>query len=245
MGNKYSTLIHHPSEQKHDLIIDKFKRIPHMMSNNRLLIYDNLKEIVIDLIVILCSNELSFFNYNEIASRLSANKMIVVCVKINSSEKKNPMMLCSDHTKYDTAIFNIIKNLKNEFVINYSKKLLIGSTTLCAHNSSYNICIDELSKKYNVILIDPIINSSIQIIEANNTKLHVLLPGDYKNIAITSQCLKKITRNILVLSDVMTNYFYNISLSNLREINEKSVHWDLITKTILNIIIFSYKQNPH
>ncbi len=246
MGNQITTTIHHPNEMVE--IYDKFKIIPILMSNNRSLIYGTLKEITYDLIIIICSNELSSFNYSEISSRLSANKKIVVCVKIKSIEKKNPLFLCADYTKYDTVILNIIKNLKNDFVINYTKKLTIGSITLCPHNSSHNICINELVKKYNVIMIDPLINvnygtqSKEHKIESFNLNLYAILSCDHINIAKASQYLKNVTNNIIVLSNVTSSNFYNLCVSNLKEINEKSIYWNLITKTILDIISVLHKQ---
>lgn len=246
MGNSFTTVIHYPSEMIE--ISDKFKIIPIMMSMNRASIYDNLKETTNDLIIMLCSNELAPFNYSELASRLShqtktGNRNIIVCIKINSTEKKNPLTLSMDQMKYETAILNILRNLKNDFMIKYMKKLLIEKITICMHNSSYNKCIDRLAEKYRIIMIDPIINTNLHYSDQINSNLYVMLSSDYPDIVKVSECLKKITKYIYVLSDMTSNNIYNLSISNLREINEKSVYWNLVGKTIMNIISISFKND--
>lgn len=224
MGNNCSITVHHPSELNE--LNDSFKIIPTIMSKHRSQIYDKLKDITYDLIIIVCADKMSAFNYNEICSRLCSNQKIVVCVKINRF---------TDFNKCDTTISNMIRNLKQEFIIKYMTKLTINTITICVHNSTYNIYMNELTKKYCLILIDPVINYHVQPTTINS-RLFIILPGDYTNISKAAQYLKKITNNIYVLSDVIANNFCNLSISNLKEINEKSAQWDQITKTILNVI---------
>jgi len=248
MGNKSTTttMVHYP----HELIEEnnKFKIIPIMMStptpsissnrnlrsiregnlnlesNKRCELYDNLEEMTYGLIIIMCSNELSLFNYNEISTRLSANKMIVICVNVKNT-----------NIEYDTVITNITNNLKKGFMIKYMKNLMIDSTTICGHKTSYGININNLAKKYNLILLDPVIEKQISTPISLNQNIYMILPSDYADMTKKVQMMKKITDNICVLSDIPTKYFYNALISNLNEINEKTNHWDQITKIIINI----------
>jgi hypothetical protein len=265
MGHGYSVQKYFPCELT--ALPCYYKRISSLTSDHCNTIIDNLNEKHYRVMIIFCSIDLKIKNYDELSSRLAANNNnIVVVVDMNSRMNNKTMANFSDtyctdmfahNDHFNTFLFQLTKNLKNEFMIIYGidpiidKYIFIGHGTSC--NDLIHLCFCDIIKEQQIILIDPMTNTetyqyimhTVQLIEEEMNApltnlmpcITMILPENFSNNCSCSiqGMIGKLTTSIYEMPNIESIDMYNVSVSGFNEINTKSHKWDLVAMTINDI----------
>jgi hypothetical protein len=236
MGNTYSIKIHYPYEL--NIVNNINKRISTLTSNYHNNIKNNMISSNYQLILLLCADNFHLDNYNELASRLIANKKIVIIINnnchtnINNNNNNNNNKIRTDHSNFKLLLFNLIKHLKHQLVVMYNINLIIDHITLIGHHSSCNDLIylnyRHVIKHNHIILIDPIFKiETIQyifyisklILSKSESLSASVSNSNYNHIKIDlqPQQFQQIPQNNNIMSNVsiiLSNDFINLSNDN-------------------------------
>ncbi len=233
MGTSYSIKKHYPFDLQE--CTDSFKRIGVLNSKYRHFILNQLIPGSYSVIIILSSYNLDLNNYNEISNRLNSHKQIVIIVKINTSHQS----FINTKNQSQSFFFNLVKNLKNDFIILFNINLSIDKIIIIGHQTSCIHLLQFVTFANHIILMDPKFENFGIMMDLNSfhDNMSIILSdqGTQTSDNITLRSMQKLSNDVYILKNVDSVDMFNIFNSNPKEYTNKSYHWDQLTEMIINI----------